>query len=279
MRKNLVRTLWGICVLSLPWCTLAATESFTWFRAVPSSVRCASVNCGSVAIDVKHEYYTATADSSQLDAIPYSRPVVGFDRTLKNGHTFPTSLNSTCSVGISGSAMSWRQIAAEVGKCGVATQSTILTDGSLDQGMGLCTYVYESVSGTWGSEKRTPPGVTDNCVYAPPPNHWCAMTKSTVTLDYGILNSSAASGSSSNAELGVSCTSSSLTYRLRLASRLPYVSLNNGMRADLAVDGGSLSSKVFAGSQASISLVGTLSGTATKTGSFSGSDVIMVEYQ
>jgi len=84
-----------------------------------------------------------------------------------------------------------------------------------------------------------------------------------------------AAGKTADSTVGVSCTSSSVSYVLKLQTGNTYIPLSNGMRANLGLGA---ANTTYSGSQSSLRLRGTLAGTPTSTGAFNGTGVMMVVY-
>lgn len=176
----------------------------------------------------------------------------------------------------------WREVLnASVGS--VASQITIqhnhVVGGSSTVCFGYTPALHMNVN---FSNIVYPPGAPSgiNCVTVPPPNEWCAMTTPQVTLSFGTLMLDQAVGKTADTAVGVSCTSSSVSYVLKLQTGNTYIPLSNGMRANLGLGttNSAPGNTTYSGSQSSLRLRGTLAGTPTSTGSFNGSGVMMVVY-
>ena len=111
-------------------------------------------------------------------------------------------------------------------------------------------------------------------------NEWCAMSVPQVTLSFGTLMLDQAAGKTADSTVGVSCTSSSVSYVLKLQTGNTYIPLSNGMRANLGLGAANSApgNTTYSGSQSSLRLRGTLAGTPTSTGAFNGTGVMMVVY-
>ena len=115
------------------------------------------------------------------------------------------------------------------------------------------------------------------CLGTPPANEWCALTTPSVTLDYGALRLSDASGARAVENVGVECTAG-MKYTLRLRG-VDKITLSNGMSANLTAGGQSLNSTLegVQGIQ-TVELASTLAGTPTTEGPFDGNAVLFVSY-
>lgn len=144
-------------------------------------------------------------------------------------------------------------------------------------------YTLREVNGNFNfSDLVYPPGAGSgiNCMTAPPLNEWCAMSVPQVTLSFGTLMLDQAAGKTADSTVGVSCTSSSVSYVLKLQTGNTYIPLSNGMRANLGLGAANSApgNTTYSGSQSSLRLRGTLAGTPTSTGAFNGTGVMMVVY-
>lgn len=120
----------------------------------------------------------------------------------------------------------------------------------------------------------------ESCTNVPPnPGEYCAMATSSITMDYGTLASSAAQNAAVTANVKIQCTNA-MKYVLRLPGRQKNIYLSNGMSAEITADGKALGSTLdgVAGSNNIVTITSTLTGTPTRTGSFSGNSVLGVEY-
>ncbi len=119
----------------------------------------------------------------------------------------------------------------------------------------------------------------ESCTNVPPnPDEYCAMATPSVTMAYGTLTSSTAQNAKATASVRVQC-SSTMKYVLRLPGRQKSIYLSNGMSAEITANGKALGSTLNgdAGSNV-VTITSILTGTPTRTGSFSGSSVLGVEY-
>jgi len=144
-------------------------------------------------------------------------------------------------------------------------------------------YTLREANGNFNfSDLVYPPGAGSgiNCMTAPPLNEWCAMSVPQVTLSFGTLMLDQAAGKTADSTVGVSCTSSSVSYVLKLQTGNTYIPLSNGMRANLGLGAANSApgNTTYSGSQSSLRLRGTLAGTPTSTGAFNGTGVMMVVY-
>lgn len=178
----------------------------------------------------------------------------------------------------------WREVLnASVG--GVRNQISIRNYG-VDGGSSTVCFGYTSYDRDLGivdfSKIVYPPGAGAgiNCVSVPPLNEWCAMTVPRVTLSFGTLMLDQAVGKTADTTVGVSCTSSSVSYVLKLQTGNTYIPLSNGMRANLGLGttNSAPGNTTYSGSQSSLRLRGTLAGTPTSAGAFNGNGVMMVVY-
>ncbi|WP_058912151.1 hypothetical protein [Entomohabitans teleogrylli] len=177
----------------------------------------------------------------------------------------------------------WRQVLAD--SVGHVKSVVSIRNNSVAGGSSEVCFGYIPYSGTnYNFETFVfPPGAGEgvNCIVAPPPNEWCAMTVPEVTLNFGTLMLDQAVGKTADTSVGVSCTSSSISYVLKLQTGNTYIPLNNGMRANLGLGDTNTApgSTTYSGSQSDLKLTGTLAGTPTSSGAFNGSGVLMVVYQ
>ncbi|MDZ7320057.1 hypothetical protein N4G41_00190 [Kosakonia sacchari] len=129
---------------------------------------------------------------------------------------------------------------------------------------------------TWASA-RHPVTPATTCLGTPPANQWCAMVTPSIEFNYGNLTLADAAGSKLTKPLQVECTDG-MQFVLRLRG-VSYISLSNGMHAELSTDNDAPLGTTLNGQQGinNINLTSTLTGQGVP-GSFSGQGILFVSY-
>lgn len=115
-----------------------------------------------------------------------------------------------------------------------------------------------------------------NCEKTEPADNWCKLKTPEITLDFGVLQSDAAVGTTRQGNVVVECTTE-IDYVLILRGK-DNIALNNGMNVSLKAAGQPLGTNLHGEiGDNNIVIEGTLNGTP-KDGTFSGSEVLIVDY-
>lgn len=154
---------------------------------------------------------------------------------------------------------------------GCPGEVTMSVDMTGDHG---CIGFYRSTAET--GIVFTPDSVAASCISIPPINKWCAIVEPQIELNYGNINLDEAVGKETSTEIEVYCNSDvAFTIRLIGLSEIP---LNNGMNAELSINGKPLLSDLI-GIQGTnkVKLSSKLQGTPS-VGAFNGSGLLYINY-
>lgn len=140
-----------------------------------------------------------------------------------------------------------------------------------------------NVWGTDCTEIPPPDCVGDECNIdeggKPEPSLSCSVETSSINLAFGNMSMGSAVGKTASGKINVNCNKAGAKLTMSLKSGGSSISLSNGMTTALTAGGKSLGSTISASKgDNSITVQGTLEGTE-KEGGFSGSGVLVTDYQ
>lgn len=117
-----------------------------------------------------------------------------------------------------------------------------------------------------------------NCYIPAPANVSCTFKNSNISFEFGSLTKSSASGGAMTKDFVVACTDS-IDFKIRTANWSDSIDLSNGMSAALKLNTGKFGD-VIKGVKGdnSFSLTSRLEGTPDTLGAFSGSTIMIIEY-
>lgn len=134
-----------------------------------------------------------------------------------------------------------------------------------------------------------------DCIYIPPPDCTgddcdgttnppeeklsCSVKSTAINLAYGSMPMGSANGKTASGEVNIDCNKAGAKISFSLKSGGDTISLSNGMKTKLTVDGKGIGSTITGvkGSNR-LKVIGTLSGNEVE-GGFSGSGVLVADYQ
>lgn len=127
----------------------------------------------------------------------------------------------------------------------------------------------------------TPHGLFEGCIKMPPDmDSWCELTVPEINFEYGEISSRQADGYSIEKPVTFQCGKDGMEFMFKTFLDNDDLPLNNGMTAELRINGGPVSNKIFTGYKniVSLNLTSTLRGTPKNTGAFSGYTILAITY-
>lgn len=119
----------------------------------------------------------------------------------------------------------------------------------------------------------------DECLTPPEPSLSCSVKTSSINLAYGNMMMGSASGKTASGKVNVNCNKAGAKLTMSLKSGGSSIGLSNGMTTALTAGGTNLGTTISASKgDNNITVQGTLKGTE-KEGVFSGSGVLVTDYQ
>lgn len=127
----------------------------------------------------------------------------------------------------------------------------------------------------------SPHGLFEGCIKMPPDmDSWCELTAPEINFEYGEISSRQADGYSIDKPVTFQCGKDGMEFMFKTFLDNDDLQLSNGMTAELRINGGPVSNKIFTGYKnvVSLNLTSTLRGTPKNTGAFSGYTILAITY-
>lgn len=132
-----------------------------------------------------------------------------------------------------------------------------------------------------GTTLNVPTGLVGSCFKIVDPDEHCSVTSDNIIFDYGVIHTKEIDDARAEAKVYVECNSDNTKFSLRTGAPNDELTLSNGMKASVNLNGSPVSPQVItsvAGTQV-ITLDSRLKGTPVSTGPFTGTGILYMAYE